>query len=65
MLVANNILNSRERALAKQQSRDDDRVRLESGIISGADLRHENGLASRLPMHRYKISAIGGRSISS
>ena len=56
-------LSAGQRALEKQESRRRDAARLNDGSISGADLRRENGLGSRLPLHRYQMSAIGGRSI--
>lgn len=52
-----------QRALEKQASRERDFVRLGAGEISESDLRRENGIGSRLPLNRYQMSAIGGRSI--
>lgn len=52
-----------ERAHDKQLSRDDDAARLASGEISAVALRRENGVGSHLPLSRYQMVAIGGRSI--
>ena len=52
-----------ERAREKQASRDRDAARLESGEVSRLDLQHENSIGSHLPLSRYQIVAIGGRSV--
>ena len=52
-----------QRALEKQASREHDLARLKAGEVSAADLRRENGIGSRLSLGRYRMSAIGGRSI--
>ena len=52
-----------ERAHEKQLSRDRDAVRLVSGEVSAVELRRENGIGSHLPLGRYQVVAIGGRSI--
>lgn len=52
-----------QRAREKQSLRDRDAVRLASGEVSAVELRRENGIGSHLPLSRYQIVAIGGRSI--
>jgi hypothetical protein len=52
-----------ERAQEKQLSRDHDAARLAAGEISAVDLRCQNGIGSHLPLSRYRMVAIGGRSI--
>ena len=52
-----------ERAREKQVSRDRDVVRLASCEVSALELRRENGIGSHLPLYRYQVVAIGGRSI--
>ncbi len=46
-------LDSRKRALEKQESRDRDAARLKSGSVSASELRRENSIFSALPLHRY------------
>jgi hypothetical protein len=53
-------LDSAKRAREKQASRDQDRVRLERGDISPEALNRENGFFSALPLHKFRIAAIGG-----
>jgi hypothetical protein len=57
-------LDSRKRALEKQESRDRDAARLKNGSISPSELRRENSLFSALPLHRYKMVAIGGKALA-
>jgi hypothetical protein len=57
-------LDSRKRLLEKQESRDRDAARLASGAVSALDLRRENGFFSALPLHRFKMVAIGGKAIA-
>ncbi|ESQ87909.1 hypothetical protein ABAC460_17105 [Asticcacaulis sp. AC460] len=52
-----------ERAHEKQSLRERDAVRLASGEVSALELRRENGIASHLPLGRYQMVEIGGRSI--
>jgi len=52
-----------ERTREKQASRDRDAARLRSEEISAVELRRENGIGSHLPLNRYQVVAIGGRSI--
>ena len=52
-----------ERAREKQLSRDRDAGRLAAGEVSALELRRENGIGSHLPLSRYQMVAIGGRSI--
>lgn len=56
-------LDSEKRAREKQASRDLDRKRLERGEISPEELNRENGFFSALPLHRFRITAIGGAPI--
>jgi hypothetical protein len=60
--VAN--LDSRKRALEKQKSRDRDQARLNNGSVSPAELRRENSMFAALPLHRYKMVAIGGKALA-
>lgn len=57
-------LDSRKRALEKQESRDRDAARLKSGSVSASELRRENSIFSALPLHRYKMVAIGGKALA-
>jgi len=52
-----------KRARDKQESRERDRARLESGEIDREGLRRENGFFSALPLRDFRIVAIGGRPI--
>lgn len=51
------------RALEKQESSDRDAARLAGGSVSAVDLRHDNGFFSALPLHLFKMVAIGGKAI--
>lgn len=53
-----------ERALEKQASRDRDAARLRQGDVSRQELRRENSYFAALPLDRYKMVAIGGKSIA-
>jgi hypothetical protein len=57
-------LDNRNRVLEKQESRDRDAARLASGAVSAVDLRRENSFFSALPLHRFKMVAIGGKVIA-
>ncbi|MBX5041143.1 hypothetical protein [Rhizobium lentis] len=57
-------LDSRKRALEKQESRERDQVRLDNGSVSPAQLRRENSAFAELPLHRYKMVAIGGKALA-
>lgn len=54
-------LDPRKRALEKQESRDRDQARLADGSVSHSQLRRENSFFASLPLHRFKIVAIGGK----
>jgi hypothetical protein len=56
-------LDPRKRALEKQESRDRDAARLREGSVNRAELRRENSFFSALPLNRYQMVAIGGKSI--
>lgn len=53
----------RNRAVQKQEARDLDRVRLEHGEISRADLRRENDFFAEVDFSRFRIVAVGNRPI--
>jgi len=57
-------LDSRKRALEKQESRDRDQARLNAGSVRPSELRRENSVFSALPLHRYKMVAIGGKALA-
>ncbi len=57
-------LDSRKRALEKQESRDRDQARLNNGSVSPSQLRRENSAFAALPLHRYKMVAIGGKALA-
>ncbi|NTF23587.1 hypothetical protein G6L37_35020 [Agrobacterium rubi] len=57
------VLNSNERAREKQKSRDRDQFRLDNGQVSGKELRRENSVFSSLPLHRFRMMAIGGKPL--
>lgn len=57
-------LDPNKRALEKQESRDSDRFRLQNGFVTPAQLRRENAALSALPLHRYKMVAIGGKILT-
>jgi hypothetical protein len=57
------ILDSEKRAREKQASREHDEFRLRSGMVSREDLHRENSFFSSLPIHKFRIVAIGGRPI--
>lgn len=57
-------LDSNKRALEKQESRDRDQVRLDDGSVSPSQLRRENSAFAALPLHRYKMVAIGGKALT-
>jgi hypothetical protein len=52
-----------QRALEKQESRDRDAARLKQGVVSRDELRRENSFFAGLPLNRYKMVAVGGKSI--
>jgi hypothetical protein len=56
-------LDHDKRALEKQESREQDAARLRDGQVSPADLRRENSFFSGLSLSRYRMVAIGGKSI--
>ena len=57
------VLDSEKRAREKQASRRRDESRLHSGIVSREDFARENGFFSSLPLHSFRIAAIGGRKV--
>lgn len=57
-------LNGFERSVAKQASRDADARRLASGAVSKKHLKQENSFFGALSMSKFKMVAIGGRSIA-
>lgn len=57
-------LDPRKRALEKQESRERDQARLNKGSVSASELRRENSAFAALPLHRYKMVAIGGKSLA-
>lgn len=57
-------LDGFERSVAKQASRDSDARRVASGEISKKQLKQENSFFGSLSMSRFKMVAIGGRSIA-
>lgn len=57
-------LDSRKRALEKQESRDRDRARLDDLSVDPSQLRRENSFFASLPLHRFKIVAIGGKPLA-
>jgi hypothetical protein len=63
MPYAIGVLDSGKRARDKQASRERDNARLSSGEVSQNELRQENGFFSSLPLHRFRIAAIGGRPL--
>jgi hypothetical protein len=56
-------LDHDKRALEKQESRERDAARLRDGRVSPADLRRKNSFFSGLSLSRYRMVAIGGKSI--
>ncbi len=56
-------LDSQKRARDKQADRRRDASRLSKGAVSQEQLSRENGFFSPLPLHAFRIVAIGGRSI--
>ncbi len=57
-------LDLQKRALEKQESRDRDQARLDNGSVSPSQLRRENSAFAALPLHRYKMVAIGGKALA-
>ncbi|MEI2302116.1 hypothetical protein [Ensifer sp. MJa1] len=57
-------LDSRKRALEKKESRERDQARLNNGSVSPSQLRRENSAFAALPLHRYKMVAIGGKALA-
>ncbi|HZH50300.1 MAG TPA: hypothetical protein VEZ16_00310 [Microvirga sp.] len=57
-------LDAAERAAEKQASREHDLARLNSGEVSRAQLRAENGFFSSLRLSELRIVAIGGKPLS-
>ena len=57
------ILDTDKRARQKQAARDHDAERLASGAVNIDDLRKEKSFFGSLPLHQFRIVAIGGRKI--
>lgn len=57
------VLNGQDRVAQKEQSRAADLMRLAAGEISRDDLMRQNGFFSSLPIHSFRIVAIGGRPV--
>lgn len=47
-----------------RQSRDDDLRRLAAGEVTPAQLERENCIFTVLPLHTFRITAIGGKPIA-
>lgn len=58
------ILDPEKRAREKQARRDRDQQRLDEGSISPDELQRKNSAFAALPLHEFKIVAIGGKRIS-
>ena len=63
MAIAIDVFDPEKRALAKQASRELDALRLDSGEVSRADLARTNGFFSSLPVHEFRIVAVGKRRL--
>lgn len=57
-------LDCQKRALEKQRGRDEDQMRLDDGSVTPSRLRRENSAFSALPLHRYKMVAIGEKVVA-
>jgi hypothetical protein len=57
-------LDSEQRALEKQASRESDSRRLSSGQASVADISIQNDFFAALDLRNFRISSIGHREIS-
>jgi len=57
------VLDSEKRASQKQAGREQDRVRLQAGLIDRDELRRENGFYSSLPLRSFRIASVGGRPV--
>lgn len=57
------VLNPRKRASDEQACREQDRLRVQSGMVSREQLRQENGFCSGLLLHSFRIAAISGRRV--
>lgn len=56
-------LDGVQRARAKQESRDSDRRRLESGEVSRLELTRKNSFFASLDMKAFRLGSIGRRRV--